>query len=400
MNILNKILALSAAFGVVLLLDGRNVVVSFSPTPIVSVVRPPTPQDARSSSYRCSFLGAAPQILEFQEPKTNTTVMLIGAMHYNPSSVKLVRDTLESLHNQDRLGPVIVESCDIRWNKTEELYKEKPFLKNILENEMRTACDLALQYNQPVILGDQKINVTTDAMKSTLKDTLLDLVTPPIGWKRFATEVSQAWGETVPLGGKGYLNALAFIDPRLILALPVSLIKYPLSFLLRDPVPTSVVLTLLVGLSYDDPTSLDSLFSQDIPLSDYLLSFFVAFLETVVFARVLLKPLLAERNVILASSILKQCELVQRKSTETASRRSGSGGGGIFGMMFQNNQNFLQSVAVTNAKDSSNIDQPTIYAPGSIVSEDMQWKPSSDRVVVAVLGMAHCNGIKKVMNEI
>ena len=73
MNIPNKILALSAAFGAVLLLDSRNVVVSFSPTPIVSVVRPPTPQDAHSSSYRYSFLGAAPQILEFQEPKTNTT---------------------------------------------------------------------------------------------------------------------------------------------------------------------------------------------------------------------------------------------------------------------------------------------------------------------------------------
>jgi hypothetical protein len=335
------------------------------------------------------FALEAAQILEFQEPKTNTTVMLVGCMHYNPSSVKLVRDTIQKLHDEDRLGPVIVESCDIRWNKTEELYKEKPMLKNVLENEMRTACDLAKKFGQPVILGDQRINITTNAMKETLKETVLDLLTPPSGWKRFITDVSQAWSETVPLGGKGYLNAFAFIDPRLLLALPVSLVKYPLSFLIRDPLPTSVVLTFLVALSYDDPTTLDSLWSQDIPLSDYMLSTLVAVLETVVFARLLLKPLLAERNQILASSILKQCELVQRKAHGTTKNR-----GGIFG--------FLENPGVGLSTTSSDkTSEPTMYAPGSILSEDSQWDDSSRGkvVVVAVLGMAHCNGIKKVMNE-
>ena len=63
--------------------------------------------------------------------------------------------------------------------------------------------------------------------------------------------------------------------------------------------------------------------------------------------------------------------------------------------MFQNSQNFFKPA---NAQ-AANIDQTTIYAPRSKTSEDMQWNPSSDGVVVAVLGMAHCNGIKKVMNE-
>ena len=72
------------------------------------------------------------------------------------------------------------------------------------------------------------------------------------GWKRFADEVRQAWRETVPLGGEGYLGAFSFFDPRLLLVLPISLVKYPLSFLARDPVPTSVVLLSLFALDFLD----------------------------------------------------------------------------------------------------------------------------------------------------
>lgn len=331
------------------------------------------------STARSSSRLSAAQLLEFEEPQTGVKVILVGAMHYNPASIQLAKETIERLGNENRLGSVVVEACDIRWNKTAELYAEKPFLKKILNNEMRTACDAALAFGRPVVLGDQQINVTVTALKASFKQTLQDLVTPPSGWKRFVEEVQESWKETVPFGGDGYLSALAFFDPRLLLVLPVSLVKYPLSYLVRDPVPTSIGLTLLGALSFlDDPTSLESLLADDsISITDWLLSFGFAALETAVFARLLLKPLLAERNEVLAKRILDQCKIY---STNKEPKKKWSG---------------LDWFGLAN-KEPLPDQSTTIYAPGSpiIVSSD-----KSDRVVVAVLGMAHCNGIKRLLSE-
>jgi hypothetical protein len=357
---------------VFLLLNLGVQITSFSPT------RPWT-----SSNRRGSLSLSAAQLLTFQEPRTNTTVILVGAMHYNPTSVRLAKTTIEDLGTQNRLGSVIVESCDIRWNKTAELYEEKPFIKRLLTNEMRTACDVAFRFERPVILGDQRINITTNALKSSLKETFVDLVTPPKGWKRFVDEVGQAWEETVPLGGKGYLTAFAFLDPLLLLALPISFIKYPLSYFIRSPLPTTIVLSVLISLSYaEDPMTLEALVAGQIPVSDYIASVGVAVLETAVFARLLLKPLLADRNEILARSILDQCELFASEG-EVEKKK-----GGWFNFLATNND---------QKKKVISSDQQIMYAPGSTISQ--KDSGSSDKVVVAVLGMAHCNGIMKLLKE-
>jgi hypothetical protein len=361
---------------VLLLLHLAFPATSFSPT------RPWT------SSYRRGSVSLpAAQLLTFQEPRTNTTVILVGAMHYNPASIRLAKTTIEDLGTQKRLGSVIVESCDIRWNKTAELYEEKPFLKHLLTNEMRTACDAAFRFERPVILGDQRINITTTALKGSLKETFVDLVTPPKGWTRFVDEVGQAWEETVPLGGKGYLDASSFFDPLLLLALPVSFVKYPLSFLIRDPLPTTIALAVLISLSFaeEDPTmTLEALMTEQIPVSDYIVSFVVALLETAVFARLLLKPLLADRNEILARSILDQCEIFA--SEQEVEKKQG----GIFDFLAAGTNNNQKKKVISS-------DQQIMYAPGSEISQ--QVSGSSDKVVVAVLGMAHCNGIMKILKE-
>jgi hypothetical protein len=240
------------------------------------------------------------------------------------------------------------------------------------------ACDTAMEYNRPVVLGDQRINITVAALKGSLRQTILDIVTPPSGWSRFIAEVSTAWDETVPLGGQGFLSAFAFLDPRLLLALPVSLIKYPLSYCVRDPVPTSLGLTILAALSFlDDPTTIEALLCDNcISFSDWVLSFGLAFLETAVFARLLLKPLLAERNEVLAKNILNQCRLYSSKP-QLASP-------------------FEWFRFSTEAKALERFDKMTVYAPGSA---SIRRDDGPDKVVVAVLGMAHCNGIKRILSE-
>lgn len=312
---------------------------------IVPYSTPPNPPTALLSA----------QLLEFEERETGVKIILIGAMHYNPESVKLAKDTIEQLGKANRLGSVIVEACDIRWNKTAELYAEKPMLKRLLTNEMRVACDTAMEYNRPVVLGDQRINITVAALKGSLRQTILDIVTPPSGWSRFIAEVSTAWDETVPLGGQGFLSAFAFLDPRLLLALPVSLIKYPLSYCVRDPVPTSLGLTILAALSFlDDPTTIEALLCDNcISFSDWVLSFGLAFLETAVFARLLLKPLLAERNEVLAKNILNQCRLYSSKP-QLASP-------------------FEWFRFSTEAKALERFDKMTVYAPGSASNSSRRW---------------------------
>lgn len=332
-------------------------------------------------------VSAAPparQILEFQEPQTNTTVVLVGAMHYNPTSINLARTTIESLENQQKLGSVIVESCDIRWNKTLALYEKYPLLKQFLKNEMLTSSELAQEFGRPVVLADQRINITSAALKANLKETLIDLTSPPSGWKRFAQDIKQAWDETVPFGGKDYLNAFAFFDPSLLLVLPVSLVKYPFSFLVRSPIPTSIVLLGVLGLNNmesSNAVTMDAITNDQIPLYSWVISFGLSALETIVFARLLLKPLLAERNEILARSILDQCRLLSTTTKETSK-------GGWLDLLAPKAFNAPRSAATTTEPE-------IVYAPGSIQTKTVD----DDQVVVAVLGMAHCNGIKKLLKE-
>ena len=65
------------------------------------------------------------QMLHFVEPKTNITVILIGAMHYNPALIQLVKQSLENLGNLNWLGSIIIKSCNIRWNKMQEIMDKK-----------------------------------------------------------------------------------------------------------------------------------------------------------------------------------------------------------------------------------------------------------------------------------
>merc|ERR1712238_132445 len=139
------------------------------------------------------------QLLEFVEPTTNVTVLLIGSMHYNPASIELVEQTVERLGRDDKLGSVIIESCDIRWNKTQTIMdkkntklQEKQKAKaeeesqasssssiassdavnitlnkdDLLGNEMVAAWEVATKYQRPTVLGNQRINITIDALKA------------------------------------------------------------------------------------------------------------------------------------------------------------------------------------------------------------------------------------------
>lgn len=334
----------------------------------------------------------SPQLLEFREPQTNVTVVLIGAMHYNPTSVRLTQDVIEDLGKSSKLGSVVIESCDIRWNKTGELYEESPLIEKFLSNEMRMGSDMALKYGRPVILGDQRINITTSALKNGFKQTFVDLTNPVNGWKRFTNELSEAARVALP-SGPGYLGLFGFLDLRLLLASPVSFVKYPTSFLFRSPIFTAIFLTL-VASSIIDPSSLDGSvgdISESVNLDDLFASIAISILETVVFSRLLIKELLAERNEILAKNILDQCKIYA--SPLCGSKRS------------EIQIPFISQLLAYTTKSNSMVadtvytEDSLKYLPSNTFSGKSGDGNNNEKVVVAVLGMAHCNGIAKLLKE-
>mmetsp|Transcript_24865 Transcript_24865/g.44751 ORF Transcript_24865/g.44751 Transcript_24865/m.44751 type:complete len:358 (+) Transcript_24865:221-1294(+) len=316
----------------------------------------PTSSSSSSTSLRS-------QILDFVEPTTGVRVKLVGAMHYNPSSIKLATDSINALEADGQLGSIIIESCDIRWNAT----MESNLVKEALMSEMKAAHDLGMKYQRPVVLGDQRINITVSALKSGAKEAVLDLFQPwNGGWGRLTESISSSRKVAVPTGDQ-YLGLGSFLDPKLWGAAPVSFIKYPLSYFVKSPLFAAAVFGLIILGGVD---SSDAYVADSASATDLLQSLSISILETVIFARIFLKELLADRNEVLAESILEQCRNYEAESSS-----------GWLEKLFQTNNNGDKSTGA-------------IYAPGSVVG-----KPEDGKTVVAVLGLAHCNGIKKLLTE-
>ena len=92
---------------------------------------------------------------------------------------------------------------------------ENQLVKDALLSEMKAAHDLGMEYNRPVVLGDQRINITVAQLKNGAKEAVLDLVQPwNGGWNRLYTSISDARKEAVPVGDK-YLGSESFFDPKL-----------------------------------------------------------------------------------------------------------------------------------------------------------------------------------------
>lgn len=378
------------------------------------------------SSSSSSSYSSTPQLLEFQEPKTNTTVILVGSMHYNPTSMNLAKTTIDKLGQENRLGSVLIESCDIRWEKTTEMYKQRPILKKFLNSEMRLAADTALSYDRPVVLGDQRINITSDSLKSSFMETLSDLTTPLSGWQRFVRELKQSYDETLPMGGGGgggggdsddkdykYISASDFLDPKLLLAMPVSMVKYPIAFLLRDPIATSIVLTLIAALTnVEDTFAAEQVMDGTESTWSIVGSICFSILETLFFARVFLKPMLAERNVIIAQNILRQCEIYSKEGNNSQQNNyrsidgttSTSKNNGFFNFLNIDKINPFGTKS-SNSNDSRNDNlEEVIYTSDSPKSTNPRvvqgtTENNGEIVVVAVLGMAHCNGVMKLLKD-
>lgn len=223
------------------------------------------------------------------------------------------------------------------------------------------------------------------------------------GWERLYKEFNEAADITLP-SGEGYLNAWSILDPRLLIAAPVSFAKYPFSFLARNPISTTIVLSIIFFLSYviDANGGGGTAFadaSVEEKISSVLASLAIATLEVIVFGRLLVQVLLAERNEIIAKNIYDQCKIYSpsyNKSIKYYTNMNSSIS--MLGNIFP----FFQFDQQGKDRDEvATISGTATYVPvqGLIQENKNLTNDGKDKVVIAILGMAHCNGIIKLLKE-
>jgi hypothetical protein len=348
-----------------------------------------------------------PQVLCFVEPKTQVPVILIGSMHYNPSSIELVKSTIEQLGNQDLLHSVVIETCASRWHKSIAPGNTSLIKSLLFDNEMESAAVTCEAFQRPVILGDQSINVTGIRVKELFRDTISDILSPMDGWKRIYNDLVFSLKQTGwlrPNDGDRYITIGDIFSPKLLLGTPVSLIRYPSAILSKAPLVglSMLLLTIYSAGSFASEGSMidysmdhwtvdtfisslrDGIIPKDpsqwydasLDLLGTLGSFIV---ETALFSRVFLVGLLSERNVVLADYIRQEC-----------------------------NKSFFESpgpVDETGSPTTLRKDKLQIWWDKLLAQVVPQLAPKAEnfnskkRVVVAVLGIAHCNGVKRLMLE-
>lgn len=144
-----------------------------------------------------SAVDGEPQVLRFRDPVTQCKVVLVGAMHYNPKSIRTAARVVKETSVNGNLGAVVLETCPERWEASLSLHPRGSFLRKVLDNEMQSAAEQAQDAGRPVILGDASNEVTSRRMRDVGDVVRDDLSTPQSGgWVRFASKIFT--GEILP----------------------------------------------------------------------------------------------------------------------------------------------------------------------------------------------------------
>lgn len=180
------------------------------------------------------ILPRVPQRVTITEPNTGVTVTLVGTMHYNPTSIALARNTVHELGQTNSLHSVVIESCPSRWTKALASQPPGSIMSKLFANEMMSASDAANEFNCPIILGDQNFNDTTRRMKEVFIDSLKDIANPTEGWKRLYSDISTLSSKVLATGDNNFGPSDLF-DPALLAKAPLSILRYSAAILIKAP---------------------------------------------------------------------------------------------------------------------------------------------------------------------
>ena len=235
-------------------------------------------------------------------------------MHYNPVSIALAERCVEE---QEGLGAVVVESCESRWRRTQEVSPPGSIGRVLLPSEMLAAAEAAEERGVPISLGDTDVGELGPRLKELLIASLMDLLSPGEGWKRIGDDLKRGARlafDTSDLDGDA-LEFSDFLKPDLLLGFVTSLLAYPAAALVKAPIPVG---GLLVGSAFgahyleQAAREADALAAAGDDSASYLLLsavlIVIDILFPIVFGRLLLVAMLEERNVRLARSITEAAD--------------------------------------------------------------------------------------------
>ena len=270
-----------------------------------------------TDATQSKFKRTVPQEIVLIEKSTGISVQIIGCMHYNEQSISAAISAVNSLGRSNCLGSVVVESCPTRWERTLRLQPPGSFRRKLLNNEMQAAQELCEEFKRPVMLGDQAIETTNRRLKESLASSFSDLLNPITGWPSIYKDVRSSSLKTIflpPSDSVTYLTANDFLDPKLLSASLSSFIRYPLAIFLKSPLASVIVLAILLILERYDYFG-DALGKSPITISDEIVdileSTLVSVLELVVLSRSFLVALLQERNDVIVKNIRASCQTLK-----------------------------------------------------------------------------------------
>ena len=304
-----------------------------------------------------------PQTLLLREPHTGILVHLVGTMHYNPHSVTKVASIVSDYGKSNRLGSLVVESCPLRWKLMHQKHPKGSMLHKLLNNEFQAASEAAAQYlldeSQTFVpvLADEDIDANDQKINEMVRSSVEDYFDPlGGGWTRIGEDLLRGYGESIDPAflddehEAEYLEWSYDMDPELAGGTPTSLARYALSTMVRKPVKGTLLLVWISTLVYLIVTRVAFLDGGIVTIGwssvyGFLLSLS---LGIPLLGRVFLFALLGERNTILANNIRNECLRMANKN---------------------HNQD----------ESSSSSESPQ----------------SEDQVCVVIMGLAHCNGVKR-----
>ena len=289
------------------------------------------------------------QTLFFRDAATNQPIHIVGTMHYNPHSINKVTQLIHDYGSTGRLGSVVIESCEERWSTTQRIQPKGSKLRWFLDNEFQAAAELADKYDARMILADENISKNNERINSVLMQTIQDLCSPPMGWETILFDLQRGWRENVdpqlptisktePKGKKVFLDRSDLFDVDLLQSAPLSLARYVLGFVAKKPLPGTLLLGWLAGLigyGIVHGIGYDLSLLEEVKATAAGLGLNLI-IGVPLLGRILLITLLGDRNEILAKNIRDECFSLQKEDR-------------------------------------------------------------CEEVVVVVLGLAHCNGVKRLL---
>ena len=311
---------------------------------------------------------------------------------------------------QEMPRAVLLELCPSRWNATAAAEfnvtaaELRPFSLRrwIYRDEFQSSFEAAKKCGlQEVVLIDQRLEDTSRRVTELFFQTMRDIVEGPSGWKALGTDIGNGM-LAFTAGNGGFVRAL--LDPLLIAGAPIALLRGPLSspalfmFLTSSLFGLELFLNAITSDVSPSPTSSCGYMDMGLTImGTCVLGPVEQFVQTVITAslsaaalRMGLVGLIQERNSVLAHNIRAACAL---PATEEAPSST------IITTASSSSLPTSPSLSTTTTTTTTTATTNPSTATATSITEPAATSltQSSPAPVVAVLGLAHVDGVRKLL---